>query len=150
ADLEKTSMSQVSPLHAPSRENKGTLRKKQKAARKDEKTAEIKEKSQKKTLDGKGTHCRNLKGGGREKQLSALENKSSTNLNEAASVETGNPLLDYSVHRKNGQLFLPGNTTLASLNLAGNRITKKSLPLFLASLEKQEAVGRNLRRLCLQ
>ncbi|XP_013868614.1 leucine-rich repeat-containing protein 71 isoform X3 [Austrofundulus limnaeus] len=73
-----------------------------------------------------------------------------TSKKKSESVEAGNPLLDQSVHHKNGQLFLPGNTTLASLNLAGNRITEKSLPLFLAALETQEAEERRLLRLCLQ
>lgn len=36
------------------------------------------------------------------------------------TVEIVNPLLDQSVHSWNGQLFLPGNTALLSLNLAGH------------------------------
>lgn len=32
----------------------------------------------------------------------------------------------------------------------GNKITAKTLPLFLASLERQEDVGGNLQRLVLQ
>ncbi|KAM4550309.1 leucine-rich repeat-containing protein 71 isoform 2-T2 [Fundulus diaphanus] len=151
ADLEQTSTGQLSSVHGASNrgENKDTARKK-KAAKKEEKTTEIKEKPQKKTFDGKGTNSRSGKSGGRGKHLSALEDKSSTNLNEPENMETGIPLLDSAVHRKHGQLFLPGNTTLTSLNLAGNRITEKALPLFLASLEKQEEAGGNLQRLSLQ
>ncbi|XP_036001183.1 leucine-rich repeat-containing protein 71 isoform X1 [Fundulus heteroclitus] len=151
ADLEQTSTGQLSSVHGASNrgENKDTSRKK-KAAKKEEKTTEIKEKPQKKTLDGKGTNSRGGKSGGRGKHSSALEDKSSSNLNEPENMETGIPLLDSSVYRKDGQLFLPGNTTLSSLNLAGNRITENALPLFLASLEKQEEAGGNLQRLCLQ
>lgn len=66
-------------------------------------------------------------------------------------MDPANPLLHPSVHPRDGQVFMPGNTTLASLNLAGNRITEKSLPLFLASLEAQgESEGGGLLRLCLQ
>ncbi|XP_030267791.1 leucine-rich repeat-containing protein 71 isoform X6 [Sparus aurata] len=64
-------------------------------------------------------------------------------------VEIENPLLDQSVQRRDGELILPGNATLTSLNLAGNRITEKSLPLFLKSLEMQGDEG-GLLRLCLQ
>ncbi|KAM4725176.1 leucine-rich repeat-containing protein 71 [Anableps anableps] len=151
-NLEQVSTSHVSfVLAQPNKvETKPTVKKKQKAAKKDEKPVEIKEKSHKK-IDGKGSQTKNLKPGSREKLLSSQEDKSSTTLIEhAENVETGNPLLDQSVNRRDRKLFLPGNMTLASLNLAGNKITEKSLPLFLASLEKQEDVGGNLQRLCLQ
>uniref|UniRef100_A0A3Q2G0Q1 Leucine rich repeat containing 71 n=1 Tax=Cyprinodon variegatus TaxID=28743 RepID=A0A3Q2G0Q1_CYPVA len=38
---------------------------------------------------------------------------------QAETMETGTPLLDPSVYHKDGKLFLPGNTTLESLNLSG-------------------------------
>uniref|UniRef100_A0A3B4ZCX8 Si:ch211-81a5.5 n=1 Tax=Stegastes partitus TaxID=144197 RepID=A0A3B4ZCX8_9TELE len=69
---------------------------------------------------------------------------------QAELVEAVNPLLDKSVHHRDGEVFLPGNTILHSLNLAGNRITEKSLPLFLASLETQAEGRGGLWRLCLQ
>ncbi|XP_037120280.1 leucine-rich repeat-containing protein 71 isoform X4 [Syngnathus acus] len=55
------------------------------------------------------------------------------------SVEMVSPLLNECVQQRDGgELILPGNTTLASLSLAGNRITERSLPHFLASLQMQE------------
>ncbi|PWA15215.1 hypothetical protein CCH79_00008675, partial [Gambusia affinis] len=105
---------------------------------------------QKKGLDGKRPQSRNVKSGGKEKMSSPLEDKSSCALIEGEALDTGNPLLVQSVHRRDGVLYMPGNTTLTSLNLAGNKITEKSLPLFLASLERQEDMGGNLQRLVLQ
>ncbi|XP_019720905.1 leucine-rich repeat-containing protein 71 [Hippocampus comes] len=64
-------------------------------------------------------------------------------------VEMVSPLLNESVQQRNGELVLPGNTTLASLSLAGNRITELSLPQFLTSLQMQDG-GKGLLRLCLQ
>ncbi|CAG5886333.1 unnamed protein product [Menidia menidia] len=64
-------------------------------------------------------------------------------------MEIVNPLLDPSVHHRDGQLFFPGNTALASLNLAGNRITEKPLPLFLKQLDIHDE-GGGLLHLCLQ
>lgn len=39
------------------------------------------------------------------------------------SVEIVNPLLDESVQHGDGKLILPGNTTLTSLNLAGQSLS---------------------------
>ncbi|XP_036948556.1 leucine-rich repeat-containing protein 71 isoform X2 [Acanthopagrus latus] len=80
---------------------------------------------------------------------SNLCDKSNTSITEVEAVEIVNPLLDQSVQRRDGELILPGNATLTSLNLAGNRITEKSLPLFLKSVEMQGDEG-GLLRLCLQ
>ncbi|XP_051247104.1 leucine-rich repeat-containing protein 71 isoform X2 [Dicentrarchus labrax] len=128
-------------------ENKG---KKKEASKKDEKPAAQKEnpKSNKKSADIKGPQSKGGKLGSKEK-LSAQEDKLSSALNEIEAVEIVNPLLDQSVQHRDGELILPGNRTLTSLNLAGNRITEKSLPLFLTSLEMQGA-GGGLLRLCLQ
>ncbi|XP_015229184.1 PREDICTED: leucine-rich repeat-containing protein 71 [Cyprinodon variegatus] len=152
ADLEQLSSSQLSPEHPAShkKSRKSTSQKEQKSAMKDGKTAAVKEKPHKKASDKKEARSRSVTNGGREKLLPALEDKSVSNLSEAETMETGTPLLDPSVYHKDGKLFLPGNTTLESLNLSGNKITEKSLPLFLASLEKQQEVGGNLWRLCLQ
>lgn len=38
---------------------------------------------------------------------------------QVESVGTGRPLLDQSLQYRDGRLFLPGNSTLASLNLTG-------------------------------
>ncbi|XP_061681286.1 leucine-rich repeat-containing protein 71 isoform X3 [Syngnathoides biaculeatus] len=64
-------------------------------------------------------------------------------------VEMVSPLLNEALQQRNGELILPGNTTLASLSLAGNRITELSLPHFLTSLQMQDG-GKGLLRLCLQ
>ncbi|XP_077363170.1 leucine-rich repeat-containing protein 71 isoform X2 [Festucalex cinctus] len=64
-------------------------------------------------------------------------------------LEMASPLLNESVQHRDGELLLPGNNTLVSLNLAGNRITELSLPRFLTSLQMQDG-GKGLLRLCLQ
>ncbi|XP_036948558.1 leucine-rich repeat-containing protein 71 isoform X4 [Acanthopagrus latus] len=89
------------------------------------------------------------KGEGRGKKNIMCKDKSNTSITEVEAVEIVNPLLDQSVQRRDGELILPGNATLTSLNLAGNRITEKSLPLFLKSVEMQGDEG-GLLRLCLQ
>ncbi|XP_044027570.1 leucine-rich repeat-containing protein 71 isoform X2 [Siniperca chuatsi] len=121
-------------------ENKGTSKKSKEASKKDEKPAANKEnpKSNKKSSDIKVPQSKGGKLGSKEKQQSAQE---------VEAVEIVNPLLDQFVHYRDGDIILPGNRTLTSLNLAGNRITEKSLPLFLTSLEME---GRGLLRLCLQ
>ncbi|XP_035038949.2 leucine-rich repeat-containing protein 71 isoform X3 [Hippoglossus stenolepis] len=131
-------------------DNKGTSKKKE-APKKEEKPATSKEKSNKKSSDVKAPPSKGGKPGDREKQPSAQEVQSSTALNEqqVESMEMGNPLLDESLQHRDGQLFLPGNTTLASLNLTGNRITERSLPQFLTSVGMQGEDG-GLLRLCLQ
>ncbi|XP_060949366.1 leucine-rich repeat-containing protein 71 [Limanda limanda] len=131
-------------------DNKGTSKKKE-APKKEEKPATSKEKSNKKSSDVKAAPSKGGKPGDREKQPSAMEVQSSTTLIElqVETVEMGNPLLDEPLQHRDGQLFLPGNTTLASLNLTGNRITERSLPLFLTSVETQGEDG-GLLRLCLQ
>ncbi|XP_057684390.1 leucine-rich repeat-containing protein 71 isoform X6 [Corythoichthys intestinalis] len=64
-------------------------------------------------------------------------------------LEMVSPLLNESTRQRDGELVQPGNTTLVSLSLAGNRITEVSLPQFLTSLQMQEG-GKGLLRLCLQ
>ncbi|KAM7373351.1 hypothetical protein PAMP_008210 [Pampus punctatissimus] len=135
--------------------NKSTSKKKE-TAKKDEKLSSKENlKFNKKPSDLKVPQSKGGKPGGKQKQISTQEfvlqqDKSSTALNEQVeSVEIVNPLLDQSVQHRDGQLILPGNTTLTSLNLAGNRITEKSLLLFLSSLQTQ-AEGGGLLRLCLQ
>ncbi|XP_031722300.1 leucine-rich repeat-containing protein 71 isoform X2 [Anarrhichthys ocellatus] len=120
--------------------NKG---KKKITSKRDKKPAANKEnpESNKKLSDIKLTQSKAREPGEPEKPLHAQE--------KGQSVEIVNPLLDEPVQYRDGELFLPGNKALASLNLAGNRITRKSLPLFLTSLEMQ-GEGRRLLRLCLQ
>ncbi|XP_040045717.2 leucine-rich repeat-containing protein 71 isoform X1 [Gasterosteus aculeatus] len=105
---------------------------------KKEKKAPKEEKSNKKSSDIKVTPS---KGGNSEKALNAQK--------PVEPVEPVEPLLDEPVHYRDGELFMSGNKALTSLNLAGNRITQRSLPLFLESLMMQ-GEGRRLLRLCLQ
>lgn len=132
-------------------ETTGTPKKKE-ATRKDEKPDANKDnqKPNKKTTDTRASQARGGKAEGKEKQH-AEEDTSNTCMNKAELVDSANPLLHPSVDPRDGQVFMPGNTTLVSLNLAGNRITEKSLPHFLASLQAQgEGEGGGLLRLCLQ
>ncbi|XP_070778262.1 leucine-rich repeat-containing protein 71 [Enoplosus armatus] len=147
---DQSSVDQLPSVPSSKGENKGTSKKKE-ASKKDEKPAANKEnpKSNKKSTDLKVPQSKGGKPGSKEKQLSAQEDKSSSALSEVEAVEIVNRLLDQSVQHRDGELIMPGNTTLTSLNLAGNRITEKLLPLFLTLLEKQ-GEGGSLLRLCLQ
>ncbi|XP_061886054.1 leucine-rich repeat-containing protein 71 isoform X1 [Entelurus aequoreus] len=79
-----------------------------------------------------------------------IEEKTQVNEQEhKRPVEMASLLVTESPEQRNGDLILPGNTSLASLNLAGNRITEQSLPQFLSSLQMQDS-GKGLLRLCLQ
>uniref|UniRef100_A0A1A8PY60 Leucine rich repeat containing 71 n=1 Tax=Nothobranchius rachovii TaxID=451742 RepID=A0A1A8PY60_9TELE len=125
------------------KDHKDTSRKQKESSRKNEKTTGKKDTANTKIADIEA------KDGNPGKQL-AQEDPSRSHLNEAVSEETEHLLLDKSVYSKDGQLFLPGHNLLTSLNLSGNRITEKSLPLFLNMLEMQEEKGRSLLRLRLQ
>ncbi|XP_059206186.1 leucine-rich repeat-containing protein 71 isoform X2 [Centropristis striata] len=140
------SVASSSSLSASKGESKS---KKKETSKREEKPAASKEnpKSNKKSTDIKASQSKGGKQGGKDKQ-SAQEDKSNVTLNEGETVEILNPLLDQSVQYRDGELILPGNTTLTSLNLSRNRITEKSLPLFLKSLEMQSDGG--LLHLCLQ
>nr|XP_015224299.1 PREDICTED: leucine-rich repeat-containing protein 71 [Lepisosteus oculatus] len=50
------------------------------------------------------------------------------------------PLLDTVEHRE-GCVFIPGNHTLTSLTLSGNRLTESCLPAFLSALASQGEAG---------
>ncbi|KAM8839922.1 leucine-rich repeat-containing protein 71 [Spinachia spinachia] len=130
-----SSVASSSSLSISKGTNKG---KKKKVSKKEKKSAANKEKSTKKSSEIKVTPRKGEEQEEPEKLLNAQE-----------SVESVNPLLDEPAHYRDGELFLPGNKALASLNLAGNRITQKSLPLFLTSLEMQ-GEEHGLLRLCLQ
>ncbi|TMS18249.1 Leucine-rich repeat-containing protein 71 [Larimichthys crocea] len=103
-------------LSASKGENKA---KKKEASKKEEKPAANKEnpKSNKKSPDIKVPQSKGGKQGSKEK-LTAQEDKPTTALNEQVeAVEIVNPLLDRLVQYRDGELILPGNTTLSSLNL---------------------------------
>ncbi|KAK2830517.1 hypothetical protein Q5P01_018448 [Channa striata] len=145
----RPSVSSSTSLSTTKGENKSTSKKKE-PSKKDEKAATLKEKSLKKSSEVKVPQSKLSKPGSKDKQLHTHEDHSSTSLSEhLETVDIVNPLLDQLVQYRDGQLFLPGNMTLTSLNLAGNRITEKSLHLFLVSLEMQGEDG-GLLRLCLE
>ncbi|KAF7210930.1 transcript variant X2 [Nothobranchius furzeri] len=123
-------------------DHKDTSRKQKESSRKNEKTTGKKETANTKIADIEAEV------GNPGKQL-AKEMFEHLKM-QAESEETEHLLLDKSVYSKDGQLFLPGHKLLTSLNLSGNRITEKSLPLFLNMLEMQEEKGRSLLRLRLQ
>ncbi|XP_062343363.1 leucine-rich repeat-containing protein 71 isoform X1 [Osmerus eperlanus] len=105
----------------------------------------------KKVSDTKVPKGKGGKAGGKEKRpfVSDQEDKSNGTQNKSAElVEIVSPLLEAGVQHAGGQVILPGNTALTSLNLAGNRLTEKSLLLFLPSLVAQGEAG-GLLRLCL-
>lgn len=56
--------------------------------------------------------------------------------NQGEALETGNPLLVLSVHRRDGVLYMPGNTTLTSLNLAG-QVQKCSHPNIFINIYRE-------------
>uniref|UniRef100_A0A3Q1EJY0 Leucine rich repeat containing 71 n=1 Tax=Acanthochromis polyacanthus TaxID=80966 RepID=A0A3Q1EJY0_9TELE len=126
SDSDQSSTEQLASVRCSTSMSKGESKgKKKEASKKEEKSAGNKEnhKSSKKSSDAK-TH--QGKGGKqREKHLSANEDKAGFSQSEAESMEAVNPLLDKSVHHSDGQLFLPGNTTLSSLNLAGQQLCLK-------------------------
>ncbi|KAF7664801.1 hypothetical protein LDENG_00164810 [Lucifuga dentata] len=153
AAVDRSPSAHSSPSQNISKGVKGIAKKKE-TLKKEEKSAAKKEtsKTTKKYADQKAPHGKGSKLGSKEKQPSGLEQeeKAGTELSEQDElVEIVNPLPDEPVQHKDGQIILAGNTTLTSLNLAGNRITEKMLPLFLSSLQMQ-AEGGGLLRLCLQ
>ncbi|XP_041094845.1 leucine-rich repeat-containing protein 71 isoform X5 [Polyodon spathula] len=110
----------------------------------------------KKPSDTKVPRAKGARSGGKEKRppVVELEDKGSVvQQKPLEQLETVSPLLDSAEHR-DGKLFIPGNSTLASLNLMGNSLTARSLPSLLSSLLSQgEArpgkVGTGLLRLYL-
>ncbi|XP_069460656.1 leucine-rich repeat-containing protein 71 isoform X1 [Ambystoma mexicanum] len=78
----------------------------------------------------KAVKGRGAKSATKEKRTHAPESESTE------PTELLNPLLETAEHR-DGQVFMPGNKVLMSLNLARNQITGKSLKAFLTVLENQ-------------
>lgn len=56
-------------------------------------------------------------------------------------VETQSPLLNPAIQSTGGKVIYPGNTTLLSLNLSGNKLTQQSLQMFLSSVACQGKRG---------
>ncbi|XP_071764382.2 leucine-rich repeat-containing protein 71 [Centroberyx gerrardi] len=131
--------------------SKGTSKKRETAKRDEKPAANLagatakKEdpKPNKKSSDLKVPRGKGGKLGGKEKHPSVSEQEL------AGLVEIVSPLLEQSAQHRDGHVILPGNAALTSLNLAGNRITERSLPLFLSALQMQTE-GGGLLRLSLQ
>ncbi|XP_062385566.1 leucine-rich repeat-containing protein 71 isoform X2 [Sardina pilchardus] len=78
----------------------------------------------------------------RDRQPSAMETES------ADGGEIVSSLLDPGVQHIGGKMIMPGNTSLTSLNLTGNRLTERSVECFCSSLQAQGDAG-GLMHLCL-
>ncbi|XP_060720865.1 leucine-rich repeat-containing protein 71 isoform X2 [Tachysurus vachellii] len=89
----------------------------------------------KRTSDTKMTQGRGGKSDGKDKLVSMKEQETE----EVA--ETQSPLLNPAIQNIGGRVIHPGNTTLLSLNLSGNKLTQKSLQSFLSSVECQGQSG---------
>ncbi|KAJ8334991.1 hypothetical protein SKAU_G00406300 [Synaphobranchus kaupii] len=112
------------------------------------------QKNSKKGTDSKTPRSRGLKSGGKERSPSVLDTETSPagnrvccrvtsgSQNKTADVtETVSPLLDTEAQHGQGRVLLPGNNVLTSLNLSGNRLTERSLRLFLKALKEQDEGG---------
>uniref|UniRef100_A0A8B9HQ28 Si:ch211-81a5.5 n=1 Tax=Astyanax mexicanus TaxID=7994 RepID=A0A8B9HQ28_ASTMX len=62
-------------------------------------------------------------------------------LHELGTVEALNPLLDPDIRHADGKVIHPGNNTLISLNLSGNKLTEQSVQKFLSSVVGQDEGG---------
>ncbi|XP_058261309.1 leucine-rich repeat-containing protein 71 isoform X2 [Hemibagrus wyckioides] len=113
--------------------------KKKDSSKKDEKlTAGKKEDlkvEKKRSLDTKIPQGRGGKSDGKDKHTSVKEQET-----EEVS-ETQSPLLNPAIQSTGGKVIHPGNTTLLSLNLSGNKLTQRSLQIFLSSVESQGRRG---------
>ncbi|XP_061111996.1 leucine-rich repeat-containing protein 71 [Conger conger] len=100
------------------------------------------QKNAKKGADAKVPRGRGLKSGGRERSLSALDTETSGSQSKIAeATEMVSPLLDTDAQHGQGRILLPGNNVLTSLNLSGNRLTERSLSLFLKAVKEQDDGG---------
>uniref|UniRef100_A0A3Q3WRW4 Uncharacterized protein n=1 Tax=Mola mola TaxID=94237 RepID=A0A3Q3WRW4_MOLML len=61
-----------------------------------------------------------------EHTLSDTRSLASRSTNQPEAVEITNPLLEPWVRPRNGEIILPGNTTLTSLNLSGQSVTLRN------------------------
>ncbi|XP_064204675.1 leucine-rich repeat-containing protein 71 isoform X3 [Anguilla rostrata] len=93
------------------------------------------QKNSKKGADTKGPRVRGLRSGGKERSSSVLD------VETADVAETVSPLLDTEAQHGQGRVSLPGNSVLTSLNLSGNRLTERSLRLFLKAVKEQDEGG---------
>ncbi|KAI1901520.1 hypothetical protein AGOR_G00035270 [Albula goreensis] len=96
--------------------------------------------------DTKVPRVRGTKSGGKDRSPSALELESGGSQNKTVEVpSTVSPLVDTDVQHSDGQVLLPGNNVLTSLNLSGNRLTEWSLRLLLKVVKEQDEGGGLLR-----
>ncbi|XP_030644431.1 leucine-rich repeat-containing protein 71 [Chanos chanos] len=97
----------------------------------------------KKASDTKVPRGRAGRSGRKDKQplVQESEDKNSAVQKSPEPTETVSPLLDPGVQHTGGRVIVPGNTALTALNLAGNKLTERSLPLFLSSVGSQGKGG---------
>ncbi|XP_042566673.1 leucine-rich repeat-containing protein 71 [Clupea harengus] len=87
----------------------------------------------------------------KDRPPSVVDSEDKNNSGQSKSADggdVGSPLLDPGVQHIGGEIIMPGNTALTSLNLSGNLLTEKSMQLFYSSLQTQSD-GGGLLRLCL-
>ncbi|XP_026784228.3 leucine-rich repeat-containing protein 71 [Pangasianodon hypophthalmus] len=89
----------------------------------------------KRTSDTKMPQGKGGKSDGKDKHLSVKEQETEE------VVETQSPLLNPAIQNIGGKVIYPGNTTLLSLNLSGNKLTQQSLQMFLSSVACQGKRG---------
>ncbi|XP_054619186.1 leucine-rich repeat-containing protein 71 isoform X3 [Dunckerocampus dactyliophorus] len=142
ADVDQSSVAKLSTDHLPSAAS-ATLLSSGKGESKSTAKKRESSKPEGKRAPGKDQRCSKKDG------QDIDERGQATDPEHRKSLEMANMLVSDSLEQRNGDLILPGNTSLVSLNLAGNRITELSLPQFLSSLQMQDT-GKGLLRLCLQ
>ncbi|XP_060760909.1 leucine-rich repeat-containing protein 71 [Neoarius graeffei] len=97
----------------------------------------------KRTSDSKIPQGRGGKSEGKDKHPSVKEQEVGHSFVQETEevVETQSPLLNPAIQNIRGKVIYPGNTTLLSLNLSGNKLTQQSLQMFLSSVACQEKTG---------
>ncbi|KAF4080414.1 hypothetical protein AMELA_G00171030 [Ameiurus melas] len=91
--------------------------------------------AKKRTSDTKIPHGRSGKSDEKDKHPSVKEQETEE------VVEMQSPLLNPAIQSTGGKVIYPGNTTLLSLNLSGNKLTQQSLQMFLTSVACQGKRG---------
>ncbi|XP_022538733.2 leucine-rich repeat-containing protein 71 isoform X1 [Astyanax mexicanus] len=91
--------------------------------------------------DTRVTRSRGGKSGGKDKSLSGSEQEDKSNCAQKTGEEALNPLLDPDIRHADGKVIHPGNNTLISLNLSGNKLTEQSVQKFLSSVVGQDEGG---------
>ncbi|XP_026999697.1 leucine-rich repeat-containing protein 71 isoform X2 [Tachysurus fulvidraco] len=140
SEVSKCESAQSIPSSSSLEYNIKSATKKKDSSKKDEKTPisqtttgkkEDPKLDKKRTSDTKMTQGRGGKSDGKDKLVSVKEQETE----EVA--ETQSPLLNPAIQNIGGKVIYPGNTTLLSLNLSGNKLMQQSLQSFLSSVDCQ-------------